>query len=430
MKLLPARLSLAWLAVGAVAPLAAQTLPPPTTSGVVDIEVAVAGEVRAVRHTYEPPRRASVLVETLRRERREIPGVTIAQTENVPAQAGATTATFNFDAGYAANHPDVIRPIRGAGFGNFFGANRYQRLTVTTTWDAQGAPTFALQAIGELGAGDAVIEGRGDGRFIGAGPSHVPSPRFHVADVTRAEGQVGRFSFGPNQDYRFPSGASQYWSEPQSDGTTAVFHADFFSEPFPDLREFYPIGEITIAGTPGHAAGVRVTYETTEGQPLTESGAYAALRDENWTFTGNYEPSASATASYSFSSAAASASKLRYKIQLQPGLARTVSWTETFTPEGASEPSDHRFLSESVSAGATETSPTPSTRSRGSAPSRGPARWSPSRASPSPPPSAWIFSTGRPGRRRFWRRSAARAAGLFWLSEQTEASRRGYEPAR
>ncbi len=346
---------MAWLAISAVAPLVAQTLPPPTTGGVVDIEVTVGAETRAVQHAYEPPRRAVILTETLRRERQAVLGVAIAQTETIPAQPGATTSTFNFDANYAANHPDVVRPIGGASNGPFFGTNRYQRITLTTTWDGQGTPTFALQAIGDPSLNNSVIEGRGSGNLIGIGPSNLPSPRFHVGSVTRAEGQLGLFSWLSGQGYWFLYGTSQYWAESQADGTTAVFHTNYFNQSFPNLREYYPIGEVTVTGTPGYAAGQRVTYQITDGQPLTEDAAYEALRGAGWTFTGNFELSAGAIASYSFSPNAASASKVRYKIQLQPGLARTVSWTETFTPEGQSEPSDHRFISERVSAGATET---------------------------------------------------------------------------
>jgi len=346
----------AWMVLLLTVRLAAQPFPPPVSGGLVDIEATVNGETSSVQHDYQPPKSATILAETLHRTR--APKTTVTATET-PAAAGELTATFNFDPNYAAGHPDVIRPMGEWSFDwddwFYYSSYQFSKVTKKTIWSAEGEVTFWLQAKRLKDGATDIIEGTGQGAAIMAvgAPSFWPT-KFDGRDITSFSGNIGRFQwvFYTATEWRYLHGIQGYFYVPQADGTNAVFHLNHFTGPFEGPRVYYPIGELTAAGTPGHGKGV--SYQTTT-EPLTEAEAYNALKQETWSFTDNFEPTPGASAHYAFSSGTASASKLRYKIVIQPGLARTVTWSETFTPEGASEPSDIRILTENVTATATET---------------------------------------------------------------------------
>jgi hypothetical protein len=141
-----------------------------------------------------------------------------------------------------------------------------------------------------------------------------------------------------------------YWTQVQPDGSAAVFHTNYYDLVAPGLGQFKPLGVLTTTGTAGH--GPKAVLTT---QPLTASDAYQNLQAATWTFIDVYQPVTDAEAHYAFSQDKGSASKLRYKLQIEPGLARTITWMETFTPEGAGEPTDIQFRSENVAANSTAT---------------------------------------------------------------------------
>lgn len=346
----------AWIALLLTVRLAAQPFPPPVSGGLVDIAATVGSETSSVQHDYQPPKSATILAETLHLTC--APKITVTAIES-PAVAGDVTATFSFDSTYAASHPDVIRPMGNWGYDwndwFYHSFSQYSKVTKKTAWDAQGQVTFSLQAKRLRDGATDTIEGTGAGAAIMAvdAPSFWPT-KIDGRDITSLSGNIGRFqwAFAGATEWRYLNGIQGYFYVPQADGTNAVFHLNHFTGSFEGPRVFSPIGELIVTGTPGQGKGV--SYQTSV-EPLTEAGAYDALRGESWSFTGNFEPTPGANAHYAFSSSTASASKLRYKIVVQPGLARTVTWSETFTPEGASEPSDIRILTENVTATATET---------------------------------------------------------------------------
>lgn len=336
-----------FVVLACVSGLHAQNLPPPSTGGFVDIEATAGSEVRSQQHDYLPAKPYVILAERI------VQSVwPLYVQEFSDAIPGAQTATFSLDLTYGANHPEIIRPIRGVGFPYFGSESRYLHITLQTVWDNTGKPSFDLAAVSEDGLKSFVIRGAGEGRIFGSGngPGSVPRPMFHADDVSDTEGKVGWFTLTLGSEYRHLPGIQYYWTETQPDGSSVVYHTNYYDLVAPGLGQFKPLGVVTTAGTPGHGP-----QATLVKQPFEASEAYQKLKTAGWTFTDTYQPVAEAEAHYAFGSDAASASKLRYKLQIQPGLARTITWMETFTPEGASEPSDRRFFSETVTAEAEET---------------------------------------------------------------------------
>lgn len=342
-----------WLVLAAAVCLRAQ-LPPPTAPGTVNIEVSVGGDTRFVQHDYQPPKPYTILAQTVIRSLDAV-----STSVFVPGAAGSVVSIFTFDENYSANHPEIRKRIRGVGL-YFESVAYYRNATERTDWDEQGRPTFSVRGFTGRTGSLLAIEGRGRGQLFqsGAGPSAYPIPRFHVADVVRTEGKVPWFSLGRlgiggtsyPLDYRYLTGAGNFWTETQPDGTVAVFHSAFYRLVGDELGEFYPIGSVATTGTAGQPPHFEVQKE-----PVTPEAALQKLKAADWSFTGEFVPTSPASAIYISGSNGATASKLQYKLQVQPGLARTITWSETFTPEGATEPTDYRFVSEEVAATASET---------------------------------------------------------------------------
>lgn len=328
--------------------LSAQELPPPSVGGGVDIEATDGAEVKEQSHDYLPAKPYVILTERI--ERSVWPQV-VQSLE--PAAPGSRNSTFILDVSYAANHPEVIGPIRGVGIPYLGAESRYREITLQTVWNNAGHANFELTAVSEDGMENYRIAGTGEGRIFGPGsdgPGNLPFPRFHVGDVSATEGPVGWFTWTWGAEYRHLSGIQYYWTQVQPDGSVAVFHTHAYDLVAPGLGQFKPLGVLTTTGTVGH--GPKAVLTT---QPLTATDAYGKLQAAMWNFTDTYQPVTDAEAHYAFSPDKASVSKLRYKLQLQPGLARTITWMETFTPEGAGEPTDIQFRSENVAANATAT---------------------------------------------------------------------------
>ena len=339
-----------WLAVMLTSSLTAQVFPAPVTGGVIDIEVTAEGETRFAQFDYQPAKAYIILGERLQRDLSPL-----VVKKLIPGTAGNVTTTFTFDPGYGTRHPTVVKPIRGVGNYTYLeSTDRYRNITLTTTWAPTGTATFSLSGLSYPDSATALIEGEGVGRIFSsyAGPANSPaSTAFYSAGLTRYTGKVSSFSFGLPLPFRYLPGLNNYWVQLQSDQTAVVFHSGAYQETSPGVGEFNPIGSLLTTGTPGHGP----EYQNTQA-PLTTGQAEAALRGSPWIFSGESLPLITPIAHYAFSATAASASKLRYKLQIQPGITRVITWAETFTPEGASQPSDYRFKTEAVGAAQTETS--------------------------------------------------------------------------
>lgn len=375
MLLSPRRGSLLILfACAALTGLQAQPLPPPVASGEVTLEVHLTGEDWLATYDYEPPSlRVSYAIKAEKLAVAVGPKTTTTRTDTtipaVPAAAGETTISYNFEADYEskylAAHPGagLIKPS-GGWVPGWSAVVPYSQITLKTTWDATGQPAFELNAV-QANAGPArLIKGTGWGAMFSqfGAPASLPVT-IPASTVTQASAGIGWFRrYPPAAEYRFLEGTAYYFTQLQPDGTTTVHHINSYTVPVADIREFYPIGEVKVTGTPGHGASPAsqsTSYNSTT-EPLTSGGAYFALTlDSNaLTFSDDkFELTTEPTADYAFAPTGASASKLRYKLVIQPGLARTITWAETFTPAGATEPSDYNFLSETVTAEATETLP-------------------------------------------------------------------------
>lgn len=354
--------------------LPAQGLPPPVAGGGVTLSVTVEGETREAGYQYLPPTGSAypILAEVISRslDFSNRPQAIVTSTE-IPPAAGETLLTYKFAADYAAAHPEVVRPVVASADlspREFESAHHYDipyyqfsQATLKHVWDNEGRVTFELQAKSLYDGTISTIKGVGLGAALITldGPAFWPT-KFRARDVTETTGNIGRFLWGGpagKDEWRYLEFIHRYYYQQQADGSAAVFHSGHFTSPLAGLREYPPIGELTVAGTPGHGREVR--YHT-EIRPLESAGTATTLRHQinGSAFRDDgYVLSTTATAHYHFTPEEASASKVRYKLQLEPGLARTISWAETFTPEGETLPRDYRFISEQVSATATETQP-------------------------------------------------------------------------
>lgn len=324
---------------------AKEALPPPTSGGTFDIEAVVASERFEASWQYQPSKPYVILVEQCSHHVAE----KIVRTP-IPPSAGSTTTTFVLDRDYSSRHPEVASAWTPWSWQEGNAVIPEMRFVLKTAWDQSGWASFSLSA--KVGAISSLIEGLGTGGVFSKDERYLwPIPLFFVDRVTKTEGKVGWFSWWYGLRSRHLPDIQRYWTETQADGRRVVFNEDYFKASLGEEGRFIPLGELVTVGTPGHEAGLEVTTE-----PLTPSAAEQALRAEDWKFAGTFQPWAEPTAFYAFSSNSARAGKLRYKLQIQPGLARTILWAETFTPEGAAEPADYRFVSEEVEAEAVETS--------------------------------------------------------------------------
>jgi len=98
----------------------------------------------------------------------------------------------------------------------------------------------------------------------------------------------------------------------------------------------YPIGKYKQQ----HSGG---TVYTTHY--LSTADAISQLQANSWEFTGAQTAAADPAAGFAFNPERADATKLQYSIQIAPGSTKLVLWQETFTPDGASQPSDVRWMS-------------------------------------------------------------------------------------
>lgn len=360
----PSRNALLAVAVAlfAAAPVSiAQTLPPPVNSGQLTVEVSHAGAEIARSVEYQPPSEFafySILGQKIGAS--VAPSArTTANTTIVPGEPhidGETVIRFAHDPSYESSHPEV--PTILAGWRPVWDARvTYPKMSVTTTW-RNGQVTFVLTA---SSPDDAVIQQmKGPGMaplFRSGAPGNMPVMISGVSSATRGIGTLQWWP--PGVDYRFLPGTAHYFTVKQDDGRIVVYNILHFRTAG-ELFEFYPIGEAAVSGTPGRIGSLprEQTIYATMTPPLAAGDAVVQLQAElgQRAFDPDkFELLSDATADYVFTQDSASASKLRYKLGIQAGLARTITWAETFTPEGEAQPSDYAFYSEAVSAAATET---------------------------------------------------------------------------
>jgi len=131
--------------------------------------------------------------------------------------------------------------------------------------------------------------------------------------------------------YYFQSGI------PEPDGSSLVY--EISNQDLDGQSQQYipfPIGKVVRTQTGG------TTYTT---HYLSAADALSQLQANSWEFTGARVPATDPTAEYTFKPERADVTKLQYSIQIQPGTTKLVLWQETFTPAGASQPSDVRWMS-------------------------------------------------------------------------------------
>ena len=347
----------------AAASLRAQALPPPVAPGQVDITAEKLGEVWQSSYEYEPPTLLayySIWAEKIGVSRQPYSITEKIASNGNSALPGETITTFTFDPSYAANHPEVIKP---AGFYISAGSSEvviYSTVTLKHTWDNQGQLSFALTSREVHTGREQFIRGFGSGLMFWADSARSFPVTFVSNKVTQASAGIKWFRYyPPSIDYRYMEGTAYYFTKTQPDGSEAVFHVNYYT-PVGSVREYFPIGVVTTTGTPGHAASPPGLYFSVRTNPLSPESTEFNLRGESNARSfddANYQLTTEPAAHYAFSPEGASASKLRYKLGIQSGLARTITWVETFTPDGATEPTDYAFMSEAVTAEATETQP-------------------------------------------------------------------------
>jgi hypothetical protein len=343
--------------------LRAEALPPPVDPGELEIEVTEAADTLTANLTYQPPALLayySVLGQKLGAEITEVTRIderTVSSPAR-PARDGNTVARFVHNEDFAASHPG-IEPVTAVWLPNWNRVPRYAEVTLTSSW-RNGQSSFELAAkYAPHGEAD-WIRGRDSARMFHeeiprAGPVLIPQ-----ASVDAASRDVGSLRWWPvHFNFLYLPGAGRYFTRKLKDGRVIVYHLDS-SHGAGEIRDFYPVGEVIITGSPGSGAvpAREVVERVSVTEQLVASSAAAALRARlaAQTFLADVsEALADPTVAYAFAPEAASASKLRYRLAIQSGLARTITWAETFTPEGATEPADYRFLAEAVSAAATQT---------------------------------------------------------------------------
>ncbi|MDD2762465.1 MAG: hypothetical protein PHE83_00670 [Opitutaceae bacterium] len=306
-----------------------QALPPPVTGGALQIEADEAGQSVSVQPEYLPPRAGLPLgfLGQVISQRREAPAVRTF----VP---GTFTATFTVAETY--QNPQL-------GF--------YKTITFTRRNPAPGQENFALEAeradstfslSGPGGVYKAMFQRRPGGGWPWRSTSFWDEPRFRL---TASDTMFYLFWNASSRVYFLP-GIADYWTE-EHDGATQAFHLSVGTWSAEEQRYIYhPIGTVEHTGSAGG-------YKT-EVTPLTPAGAYTALKNGPWIFTGDFVPLSDPGAHYAFTPEAASASKLAYKMTNPTGTAWLIAWWETFTPAGAAEPSDYRFMVWQAAADATE----------------------------------------------------------------------------
>ena len=118
----------------------------------------------------------------------------------------------------------------------------------------------------------------------------------------------------------------------EADGSRLVYEASFQDAVgFGYLQT--PVGKLTHVETGGD-------FTT----PLEPAAAYSQLQGLTWTQPAELTSAGGTSAEYLFNPTQASASKLFYQIKFRPDSPR-IFWQETFTPTGASTPSDTVWLS-------------------------------------------------------------------------------------
>lgn len=342
----------------------AQALPPPVDTGRVEIEAEQDGSSVVASQDYRPPTAFtyySIIGEKIGATATP-PTLTTVQTVIVPAQPpvdGQVTIQFAHDADYSAKHPTV--PSIYAGWEPTWDAQvSYKEAKLTTIWDA-GRVTYGLEAKAQTNLPAEQMTGRGFARlFDNAGAPTVFPVLMDGTAVTGATRGFGTmYWWPPRVPYRFLPGTAYYFYQDQADGRRVVYNV-LHHRRVGDLREFYPIGELVTIGTPGSVGSPsrqETRYESAT-TTLDEGAAAAKLRalmNSRVFDLDRFEPLSDPAVEYAFTPEGASTSKLRYKLQIQPGLARTITWAESFTLEGESDPVDYQFFSETVSASATET---------------------------------------------------------------------------
>lgn len=348
--------------------LHAESLPPPTTSGSVKFVVETASSQWSSEHAYAPP--APNATFTIYAESKGASSsqstranTTVLRRIEIPGIAGVVVTTFVFDSAYAQNIPEENRPFnywRTGPWPAYLQPNFYQRIFSTTTWDAAGKATFDLKAVSEAGA-SYQIKGAGVApEVIASSPTIYPaSTAAYGPAVTFATNNIERCYFG--MMLRYLPGSQFYFTRRQNNGDMAVFHVDRYDRlvdsdlDFDNNYRSIPLGTVTKTGSEGKAP--RSEYEEVVA-PVSVNAMRAALQQQLGSEfnDANYVIKDEHFAHYSTGSGGASANKLRYKFGFQPGIARTITWAETFTPEGQTAPTDYAVKSEKVSADASETS--------------------------------------------------------------------------
>ncbi len=135
-------------------------------------------------------------------------------------------------------------------------------------------------------------------------------------------------------DYVYLSAVFYYYASPYvgPDGSQPVYEASFQTQQG-SIYVQTPIGKLVHTQTGGN--------QTTT---LDSAEAYSQLQNMTWPTPPALASGGGASAGYQFSPDQATASKLAYQIQFRPGLP-LVLWQETFTPTGASAPTDIRWMS-------------------------------------------------------------------------------------
>lgn len=346
--------------------LAAQTLPPPILPGAFELEVAVAEESWQSRHDYEAnafwPSFKGILYSKVEHG--------ISSAEAAADEGRPTRAYVPLDATFEFTHADDVE-FRATAPKRFFlkWSGGPELIDYDLYLESRGILKMDnVTLVHENGAREDLISYTMLDKPYTlklAGQDVIGGDAFRVYKVAGVTKQ-----FGPRREGDAGGDAAWGWWELwQSDGSGGyrphlLAPSKFnVSRALGDAAYRYRwalAGQrwLLNQGAYGHITQTIKGgyYEEKLPPPLAPSVAINSLEAMNWNFPEGFPSDSAPTAHYAASADSASASKLRYKLSLEPGFARTITWAETFTPEGSSVPTNYLFRTERVSATATETS--------------------------------------------------------------------------
>jgi len=368
------KISISGFVAIAVMALSVRGLPPPTVGGTLQIDAQIGGKIASVQIPYLPP--ATIGTPTVSFLSGQTSNSVSAITTTSPSFSTRTpinrSEVFTLNSGledsekffdtvvfYTSSPSDYGSPVESSYKGRYrlkkitleatqddtyesisytFKANLVEKNILRENTDIQMSFEATSPALMSIFGSSLGVNFNVYGTINGADGNGLLFNKNNVSNIQYNYWEDQLFHSNLNNIY-FGSYLVEYYQDtvPQSDGTFNVYNMFFWDE---NHENHIPIGTMGRTQTGG--------WVTTGGESttvyLTPESAVTQLQSASTTVAGNLTNTGGTTANYTFTPAQASATTLAYQLKIAPG-AMLVFWMETFTPDGATEPSDIKMMS-------------------------------------------------------------------------------------